>query len=168
MLPSYYIPHGGGPCFFMDWNPPDTWNSLAAWLRSMAADIPRPKAVVTDSFTLVGTMIYSNKQVAFFDGSGSRFKKAVQPKDTIGDHTLVSVEIDKVRLENKGKIIDFAIGAQFRRQDDGPWEMIASTIGSRAADVPAKSGGDQGGATAGDDDEIVRRLLKKREQELNK
>ena len=49
MLPSYYIPHGGGPCFFMDWNPPDTWNKLAAWLRSMAADIPRPKAVVVIS-----------------------------------------------------------------------------------------------------------------------
>jgi hypothetical protein len=23
-LPTLYIPHGGGPCFFMDWNPADT------------------------------------------------------------------------------------------------------------------------------------------------
>ena len=22
-MPTVFIPHGGGPCFFMDWNPPD-------------------------------------------------------------------------------------------------------------------------------------------------
>ena len=27
-LPTLFIPHGGGPCFFrMDWDPPDTWGS---------------------------------------------------------------------------------------------------------------------------------------------
>ena len=46
-LPTLYIPHGGGPCFFMDWNPPDTWDRLAAWLRGLAADIgQRPRAVL--------------------------------------------------------------------------------------------------------------------------
>src|SRR5579863_1749341 len=26
--PSIFLPHGGGPCFFMEWTmgPPDTWN----------------------------------------------------------------------------------------------------------------------------------------------
>ncbi|HHN67322.1 MAG TPA: dioxygenase, partial [Thermopetrobacter sp.] len=23
--PAIYIPHGAGPCFFMDWEPPDEW-----------------------------------------------------------------------------------------------------------------------------------------------
>lgn len=23
--PSLFTPHGGGPCFFMEWEPPDTW-----------------------------------------------------------------------------------------------------------------------------------------------
>lgn len=46
-LPTLYIPHGGGPCFFMDWNPPDTWDRMAAWLRGLAADIgERPRAVL--------------------------------------------------------------------------------------------------------------------------
>ncbi len=46
-LPTLYIPHGGGPCFFMDWNPPDTWNRMAAWLRGLAGDIgARPRAVL--------------------------------------------------------------------------------------------------------------------------
>ena len=33
-LPVLYIPHGGGPCFFMDWTmgPPDTWHRMAEWL----------------------------------------------------------------------------------------------------------------------------------------
>jgi hypothetical protein len=22
-MPTWFIPHGGGPCFFMDWNPID-------------------------------------------------------------------------------------------------------------------------------------------------
>ncbi len=46
-LPTLYIPHGGGPCFFMDWNPPDTWDRMAGWLRGLAADIgQRPRAVL--------------------------------------------------------------------------------------------------------------------------
>ncbi|HIG24261.1 MAG TPA: dioxygenase, partial [Acidimicrobiia bacterium] len=29
-LPTVFIPHGGGPCFFMDWTmgPADTWDEL--------------------------------------------------------------------------------------------------------------------------------------------
>jgi len=50
--PSLFIPHGGGPCFFMEWTmgPYDTWDSMAAWLRGLAATLPeRPKAVVVIS-----------------------------------------------------------------------------------------------------------------------
>ena len=46
-LPTFYIPHGGGPCFFMDWNPPDTWDRMAAWLRGIDAGLgQRPRAVL--------------------------------------------------------------------------------------------------------------------------
>jgi len=53
-LPTFYIPHGGGPCFFMDWTlmggPADTWHKTAAWLRGVAASLPaRPKAIVVIS-----------------------------------------------------------------------------------------------------------------------
>ena len=33
-MPTYFIPHGGSPCFFMEWNPADTWNRMEAWLRA--------------------------------------------------------------------------------------------------------------------------------------
>lgn len=46
-MPAFYIPHGAGPCFFMDWNPADTWNGMAGFLRGIAATLPqRPRAIV--------------------------------------------------------------------------------------------------------------------------
>lgn len=46
-MPAYYIPHGAGPCFFMDWTPPDTWLELGDWLRTMPQDLPEsPKALL--------------------------------------------------------------------------------------------------------------------------
>lgn len=51
-LPSVFIPHGGGPCFFMDWTmgPADTWDRLAEFLRSFADRLgPTPDAIVVVS-----------------------------------------------------------------------------------------------------------------------
>jgi aromatic ring-opening dioxygenase catalytic subunit (LigB family) len=46
-LPTLFLPHGGGPCFFMDWEPRDTWAGMAAHLRSVRASLPaRPKALL--------------------------------------------------------------------------------------------------------------------------
>ena len=46
-MPTLFIPHGAGPCFFMDWNPRDTWEPTAAFLRSIPASLPAPpKAIV--------------------------------------------------------------------------------------------------------------------------
>lgn len=40
-LPTLYIPHGGGPCFFMDWTmgPADTWHRMELWLRQLGASV---------------------------------------------------------------------------------------------------------------------------------
>lgn len=46
-LPTLFIPHGGGPCFFMDWDPPDTWDKMAAYLRGVHDDVgAKPEAIV--------------------------------------------------------------------------------------------------------------------------
>lgn len=47
--PTFYLPHGGGPCFFMDGprGAPHMWDSMAAFLRGIVATLPeKPKAVV--------------------------------------------------------------------------------------------------------------------------
>lgn len=49
-LPTLFLPHGGGPCFFMDWHPPDAWDRMAAWLRGVDAMLGvRPRAVLVIS-----------------------------------------------------------------------------------------------------------------------
>ena len=48
-LPTLFIPHGAGPCFFMQWTrgPADTWDKTATWLKGLIAGLPeRPKAIL--------------------------------------------------------------------------------------------------------------------------
>ena len=43
--PAIFLPHGGGPCFFLDpagRTIPREWASLGAWLSGLAATLPRP------------------------------------------------------------------------------------------------------------------------------
>jgi len=60
--PVYFIPHGGGPCFFMEWTmgPADSWDRMRDWLRE-CGEGPRPKAILivsghweTRGFTVSG------------------------------------------------------------------------------------------------------------------
>ena len=39
--PTFFIPHGGGQCFFMDWTkgPADTWDALRAWLEGLIGSL---------------------------------------------------------------------------------------------------------------------------------
>lgn len=49
-LPTYFIPHGAGPCFFMDWQPPGLWEPMAHWLRHLATELPdKPRALLVIS-----------------------------------------------------------------------------------------------------------------------
>ncbi len=46
-MPTFFVPHGAGPCFFMDWNPPDAWDRMAAFLKGVADTLPQtPRAIV--------------------------------------------------------------------------------------------------------------------------
>lgn len=49
-LPTLFIPHGGGPCFFMEpmpGMPADTWDRMAAYLRAIPKMVgQRPKALL--------------------------------------------------------------------------------------------------------------------------
>jgi aromatic ring-opening dioxygenase catalytic subunit (LigB family) len=43
--PTFFIPHGGGPCFFMDWQPAGLWDRMGDWLKTMSRAVPtRPDA----------------------------------------------------------------------------------------------------------------------------
>jgi aromatic ring-opening dioxygenase catalytic subunit (LigB family) len=73
-MPTWFIPHGAGPCFFMDWNPPDAWHKMAAFLQGLAATLPaRPRAIVMVSAHWLETTVHvtAGKQPALiYDYSG--------------------------------------------------------------------------------------------------
>lgn len=75
-LPTIYLPHGGGPCFFMDWTmgPKDTWDRTAAYLRGLNASLPAtPRAIVVISAhweTPVPTVMTGANPSLFFDYYG--------------------------------------------------------------------------------------------------
>lgn len=51
-MPGLYIPHGGGPCFFMDPPPqdPHVWDGMATYLRGIADALPAaPRAILVVS-----------------------------------------------------------------------------------------------------------------------
>lgn len=60
--PTFYLPHGGGPCFFMD-DPAGVWTGMQAFLESIPSRLPeRPKAILvvsghweTEGFALTGS-----------------------------------------------------------------------------------------------------------------
>jgi aromatic ring-opening dioxygenase catalytic subunit (LigB family) len=55
-MPTFFIPHGAGPCFFMDWNPADAWHRMRDFLEGVAATLPaRPKAIVLVSGHWLGS-----------------------------------------------------------------------------------------------------------------
>lgn len=50
--PTLFLPHGGGPCFFMDWTwgPADTWEATRRFLEGVRDTLPEaPKALLVVS-----------------------------------------------------------------------------------------------------------------------
>ncbi len=48
--PAIFLPHGGGPCFFMDWPGGNPWEGLGDFLRRLPAALPaRPRAILAVS-----------------------------------------------------------------------------------------------------------------------
>jgi aromatic ring-opening dioxygenase catalytic subunit (LigB family) len=75
-LPTLFIPHGGGPCFFMDppAGMPGLWDNLAAYLRDIPAAIgQRPRAVLVISGhweCAVPTVLNAGQHTLLFDYYG--------------------------------------------------------------------------------------------------
>ena len=49
-MPTWFIPDRCGPCFFMEWKPPDEWDGMRAFLKGLAGTLPvKPIAIVVIS-----------------------------------------------------------------------------------------------------------------------
>ncbi len=94
--------------------------------KRSARGAPEPKKETArparvDSLSLVGIMAYDKGVFAFFDGSSSSFKKAVQEGEGVGDLKLVRIEPSQVVLEARTNKLTLEIGSQLRREDGGVW-----------------------------------------------
>ncbi len=125
-----------------------------------------PKAVKTESFSLVGTLNSGKGHFAFFDGSKSDYRKVLKVGDTIANYKIAQIDHNRVKLESKGKPIDLEMGMQMRRQDEAEWERTGQSD-SYASTKPSSAASDSGASNDAESD-VLKRLMQQREKELNK
>jgi hypothetical protein len=127
-------------------------------------DGPRPARV--ESFALVGTMSYENGTYAFFDGTGSSYRKAIKTGDTIAGYKVSDISADRVKLEANGQQIELNVGVQMRKQEEGEWQLAgrAESFGTSSPATATTEKTDS--ASGGEESDVLKKLMQKREQEL--
>ena len=75
-----------------------------------------------ESFTLLGTMSYGERIMAFFEGTQRDWSGAVELGNEVAGHTLKEVGFDNVLLELKGEILALQVGAGRSKRGDADWE----------------------------------------------
>ncbi len=125
-----------------------------------------------DSLTLVGTMSYEKGMFAFFDGTSAEYKKALRLADAIAGYKVANISPNSVKLAAGTNQLELSVGAQLRREEDGPWRLASqfasyedtpASTSTNAVATTSTAGSDT--ASAGAQSEIIKRLMQKREKE---
>ncbi len=134
--------------------------------RSSRTGTERPRPARIESFALVGTMSYENGTYAFFDGTGSSYRKAIRTGDTIAGYKVADISADRVKLEANGQQIELNVGVQMRKQDEGEWQLAgrAESFGTSSPATAATEKTES--ASGGEESDVLKKLIQKREQEL--
>ncbi len=141
---------------------------------NMTRTRPDQSRTKTEAFALRGTMSYEKGRYAFFEGSSSDYRKALQVAENIAGYKVTEIGPDFVKLESQGKQVDLRLGMQMKKQEKGEWllgsgtEAFESSTSTGASSdnstsqpgEKAESGG--GGAVS----DILKKLREKREQEM--
>ncbi|MDF1763979.1 MAG: class III extradiol ring-cleavage dioxygenase [Oleibacter sp.] len=131
--PAIFIPHGGGPCFFMDWNPADTWDDMAAMLRSIPSRLPqKPDAI------LIVSAHWEESVITFASGVSPRLEY-----DYYGfpEHTY-QLQYDAQgtpELADRAAQLLRNAGIDARTDDNAPWDhgvFIPLKVAFPDADIP--------------------------------
>lgn len=101
-------------------------NRHAAEAPAPAAAAPKPeRPPKVEAFALLGTLISERGAVAFFDGTSAAYRRAVEPGDQLGGHTVAAVEHDRVTLRDGERELCLLLKMQFRREGGGEWLLAA-------------------------------------------
>jgi len=87
---------------------------------------------VVDSFSLVGTMSYSNILIAFFDGTGADYHKSLPAGSKIANYTIAEISHSGVKLVSGTNEIVLKVGMQMRRNEDGTWNASEAAVSYNA------------------------------------
>jgi hypothetical protein len=109
-----------------------------------AADAPAPVATApkparppkVEAFALLGTLISERGAVAFFDGTSTAYRRAVEPGDQLGSHTVAAIEHDRVTLRDGDRELCLPLKMQFRREGEGEWLLAALPDGFQPTAPP--------------------------------
>jgi hypothetical protein len=132
--------------------------------------VSKPKSI--DYVTLVGTMSYEKGTFAFFDGTSSDYKKALKLTDSIAGYKVTNITPNSVKLAAGTNELNLSVGAQLRREEDGPWLLAgqftpyaaaAASTSTNAVATTTTPGSDT--TPVGADSDIIKRLMQKREKE---
>jgi hypothetical protein len=125
----------------------------------------------TESFGLVGTMNYDKGWFAFFDGSSSDYRKALQPEDTIAGYKIAEIAANHVKLEStNSQPVELHVGMHMRKQDENEWRISdrsEASAADSAATATSSETNSNSSSGAGESD-IVKKLMEQREKELQK
>jgi hypothetical protein len=126
----------------------------------------------TPTFSLAGTMSYRKGMFAFFDGTSSDYRKALQEGGTIAGYKVTKITFDGVQLQGPGKPIDMKVGAAMRRDGDswrlnepGEWNSSGGSETETESPAPGESPA-AAPPSANESNDVLKRLMEKREQEL--
>ena len=135
-------------------------------LRKLERTEPE-RVVRTERFALLGTMSYEKGRYAFFDGSGSDFRKVAKPEDTIAGFKISEVAPTCVKLlTTNGTILELCVGMQMKKREDADWELAGkadAAEGSSSASTSTTSSSASASTTESDD--VLKRLMQRREQD---
>ncbi len=139
----------------------------------------RPEPPREESFTLLGTMSYADKQLAFFNGTDSDWTGAIKLGESLGNHKLTSVEYDKVVLDFDGKIIELRVGSGRSKRGDEEWRTLEEgrSVSGRTSSRRFSSSSSSDNATNSDDsdapdlsglesNDILKQLMERRKQQM--
>jgi hypothetical protein len=116
--------------------------------RSSRGGGERRRVARVDTVALVGTLSYEKGNYAFFDGSSSEYRKALQSGATIAGYTLAEVLPNRVKLTQANASnapVELKVGLQLRREDGGDWQVTArSSSTERSSGGPPSTGPDLG------------------------
>lgn len=93
-----------------------------------APALPTPKPArppKVEAFALLGTLISERGSVAFFDGTSTAYRRAAEPGDQLGSHTVAAIEHDRVTLRDGERELCLPLKMQFRREGEGEWLLAA-------------------------------------------